>query len=515
MKPSRSAALLCLFAATKSLAQSGAVSRAAATITEADVRQRIELIAHDSMGGRDTPSPGLDKTAAWIAGEFKRMGLTPAGDGGGFIQRYPVTIAPPDPDSTFMEFKSSNGPSFKVKAGEGLAFIPSFGSPPKSLVTLPMMLLGGTVDSAQLASAEVQDQLVVWVADWSKGQPEGGQDVVRSLFTRGARGIVVLVNNDTVMESAGAGGTEPIVTRGAPRATTAVASRGRVLALVSERVVVQAVPEAAEQFAALRAAPSLVTQPLAEWRATAIAKIGEPKAAPAPNVVGILEGSDPVLKREHVVISAHMDHVGSRCRGLSAADRICNGADDDGSGTAGVVELAEAFAHKGAQPKRSIVFLAVSGEERGLWGSDHFTARPPVELKSIVANLNIDMIGRNWNDTIAAIGKQHSDLGGLADQVAARNKELGLTVVDDPWPEENLYGRSDHYNFARRGIPVLFFTSGLHEDYHAVTDTPDKIDAEKEARVLRLIFYLGQEIANRVERPKWTPDSYKKIVGAR
>jgi Zn-dependent M28 family amino/carboxypeptidase len=208
-----------------------------------------------------------------------------------------------------------------------------------------------------------------------------------------------------------------------------------------------------------------------------------------------------------------MDHVGSRCRGVSAADAICNGADDDASGTAGVVELAEALALPGARPKRSVIFLTVSAEERGLWGSRAFAQNPPVDIESIVANFNMDMIGRNWPDTIVAIGKSHSDLGRTVDDVAAAHPELGLKVVDDLWPAENLYGRSDHFSFARRGVPVLFFTSGLHADYHAVTDSPEKIDAEKEARILRLVFHLTQEIGNRAERPKWKKESYDAVVG--
>jgi Zn-dependent M28 family amino/carboxypeptidase len=229
----------------------------------------------------------------------------------------------------------------------------------------------------------------------------------------------------------------------------------------------------------------------------------------APNTVGILEGSDPVLKREYVVYSAHMDHIGITPGRL---DSINNGADDDASGTTGVIELAEAFSRPGARPHRSLIFLTVSGEEKGLWGSDYFAAHPPVPIDRIVANINMDMIGRNWPDTIVAIGKEHSDLGATLDRVNARHPELGMTAIDDRWPQERFYFRSDHYNFARRGVPILFFFNGVHPDYHEVTDSPDKINSEKEARILKLVFYLGQEIANAPERPKWKPDSYQEIV---
>ena len=133
-------------------------------------------------------------------------------------------------------------------------------------------------------------------------------------------------------------------------------------------------------------------------------------------------------------------------------------------------------------------------------------------IRQIVANVNIDMIGRNWPDTIVAIGKEHSNLGATLERVNAAHRELGMTAIDDRWPAERFYFRSDHYNFARRGIPILFFFNGVHEDYHEVTDSPEKINSEKEARILKLLFYLGQEIGNAPMRPEWKPESYREIV---
>jgi Zn-dependent M28 family amino/carboxypeptidase len=156
--------------------------------------------------------------------------------------------------------------------------------------------------------------------------------------------------------------------------------------------------------------------------------------------------------------------------------------------------------------------MTVSGEEKGLWGSEYYAEHPTVPLEQIVANINLDMIGRNWKDTIVAIGMEHSDLGKTLERVNRQHPELHMTAIDDRWPEERFYFRSDHYNFARKGIPILFFFNAVHEDYHQASDSPDKIDAEKEARIVKLLFYLGQEIANAPERPKWNPESYKEIV---
>jgi len=122
------------------------------------------------------------------------------------------------------------------------------------------------------------------------------------------------------------------------------------------------------------------------------------------------------------------------------------------------------------------------------------------------------MVGRNWKDTIVVIGKEHSNLGATLNRVARAHPELRMTPIDDIWPQERFYFRSDHYNFARKGIPILFFFNGTHADYHQVGDSPDKIDAEKEARIVKLLFYLGLDVANAAERPKWNPESYKQIV---
>jgi hypothetical protein len=231
----------------------------------------------------------------------------------------------------------------------------------------------------------------------------------------------------------------------------------------------------------------------------------------APNTVGILRGSDPELREEYVVYTAHMDHVGVR-RPDESGDSIYNGADDDASGTATIMEVAEAMASLPTPPRRSVIFVAVSGEERGLWGSEHFVQNAPVAVSSMVANLNADMVGRNWPDTIVAIGKEHSSLGETLEAVNRARPELGMTAIDDIWPDERFYFRSDHYNFARNGVPILFFFNGTHAEYHRPSDEVELIDGEKTARIGRLLFYLGMEVAQAPDAPAWNPDSYERIV---
>lgn len=240
----------------------------------------------------------------------------------------------------------------------------------------------------------------------------------------------------------------------------------------------------------------------------------EPGAPPdsAPNVIALLPGSDPVLSDEYVVISAHFDHVG--VGRPVAGDSIYNGADDNGSGTAALIEVAEAFASLAQRPARSLVFLAVSAEEKGLLGSAYYAANPTVPRDGIVANLNVDMIGGNAPDSIVVIGQEYSSLGPLVREVAERNAEsLGLTVAADLWPEERFFFRSDHYNFARMEIPALFFFAGTHEHYHRPSDEADTVDYDKATRVARLIFRTGHAIAAAAAPPEWTRQGLAEVRG--
>ena len=247
-----------------------------------------------------------------------------------------------------------------------------------------------------------------------------------------------------------------------------------------------------------------------ELRMTIVQRTRELEVS-APNVIAILDGSDPGLRDEYVVFSGHMDHVGMGAPDANG-DSIFNGADDDASSTTAVIEVAEAMSSLSTPPRRSMLFVLVSGEEKGLWGSEWYAENSTVPVESMVANLNTDMVGRNWPDTIVAIGKEHSDLGVTLNTVNEAHPELRMTAIDDIWPEERFYFRSDHFNFAKKGVPVLFFFNGTHDDYHGRDDEPDRIDTEKAARIGQLVFFLGMEIGNRTERPKWNPESYARIV---
>jgi peptidase M28-like protein len=476
------------------------LARAAATITAADVANRIGIIAHDSMQGRDTPSRGLDLTAQYVAGQFRRFGLTPGGEDGGWFQRYAISRRQLDLADSRVVFRA--GAATATAPFDRAAHYSKGEVPEQPLEGPAAVLLGGTLTPDGVATLPLEGKVVVYAPNPADENVNGVQ-VERAIRLRGPKAVVLVSPLDSAAFAAR-------VPRAAP------ARSGVELKLVSppfvevtESVLPNVLRAAGIDLRATRASRRPVLRELPGLSVRLELKDSVLSRLTAPNTVGILEGSDPVLKREYVVYSAHMDHIGIT---PGQPDSINNGADDDASGTAGVIELAEAFSRPGARPKRSMVFLTVSGEEKGLWGSRYFSEHPTVPLDRIVANINIDMIGRNWADTIVAIGKEHSDLGATLERVNAAHPELRMTAIDDRWPEERFYFRSDHYNFARKGVPILFFFNGVHPDYHEPSDSPEKIDAEKESRILKLLFHLGQEIGNAAARPQWKPESRAEIV---
>ena len=491
-------------------AQAPAVTRAAGSITEADVRARIGIIAHDSMGGRDTPSPGLTRTADYIAREFKRLGLKPGGDAGSYLMKYPIQQRRLLAAESFVTFAGRDGAAVKLSFARDAALAGR--ALPVAEGRALLTLVGGAGRLDSLPAADLRGRLLLFVTDWNQADAFARlQQISRAASRAGALGVAAVVNSDSLFTARyGSAGDRLFEVAGGDRI-------GFFSIAVRESAIAAQAPGATAQFAALREAAAVSAQSSPDFEGVISLRDTVVTEVFAPNVVGILEGSDPVLKHEYLVYSAHMDHVGTAgqpgagCR-AQGADSICNGADDDASGTAGVLELAEAFAQRGARPKRSVVFLTVSGEEHGLWGSEWFVNHPPVPLPQIVANINADMIGRNWSDTIVAIGKEHSDLGATLTRVNRAHPELRMNAIDDRWPEQNFYARSDHYNFARKGVPILFFFNGVHAEYHRPGDSAEKIDAEKEARIVKLLFFVGQDVANAARRPEWMPMSYKSIV---
>jgi hypothetical protein len=502
-------AAVALLAPGALLAQSSeSVDAAVNSITPEDVAHRIGVIAHDSMRGRTTPSPELDEVAQYIADEFRRFGLAPGGHDGGFIQRYPLRWMQVDSAASLVAVE--DGPTWRL--GTDVARFD--GSTTAEGMTSSVVVLAGTEGGPDAVQQQpLEGAIVIWVVPASGI----GREFYRMLSTAASMdpAALILVTNQSGPR------WRARLRRGFGTELRLGWSQesGPPMLMVKDETIAPTLGHHGFDLAAARTESGTALDATALETMRLTVKLPERVVEElwAPNTVGILEGSDPAIKDEYIVFSAHMDHVGqSGQQGAACSpvegDDICNGADDDASGTIAVVELAEAFARLEPRPKRSMIFVTVSGEEKGMWGSDYFTSHPPVPIEQMVANLNADMVGRNWTDTIAAIGLHHSDLGTTLFRVAGEHPELNMTPVDDQWPEENFYRRSDHYNFAEKGVPILFFFNGTHPDYHRPSDGPEKIDAEKESRIAKLMFYLGLEIANAPERPRWDPESYAEIV---
>ena len=476
------------------------LARAAATITEGDVMRRIEVIAADSMLGRATPSPGLERTAEYVASEFQQAGLRPAGDEGGYLQRFAVTRWTIDTGRSVIEL-AAGGRRAVARLGTDARYV---------LGTIPSGPIGGSVvllanpDTSTTGVADIKDQIVLLWIDFSKPVPAAMNQEIVNLARAGPKAVLVLSNRDSTTFA------QRLATAARPRLSRDQGSdEGAPVVELHQRALGPVLAAAGIDPAQLRRLEREYRRPLPGLSIELRLARKVLAQARVPNVAGILEGSDPRLRREYVIYSAHIDHIG-----LSPGrrDSVNNGADDNASGVAGLLELVEAFSQAGARPKRSLLFLAPSAEEDGLLGSAHFTEHPPVPLDQIVANLNLDLVGRNWRDSVIAVGLEHSDLGATLGRVVQAHPELEMTPIRDRWPEERIFYRSDHYNFARKGVPILFFTSGIHADYHQPSDESPRIDGEKEARLVRLLFYLGTTVANAGSRPQWTPASYHQIV---
>ena len=452
-----------------------------AVITPARLRRHVDIIADDSMQGRATPGPGLERAAGYVAGEFARLRLSPPIEDG-YMQRWGVSRWTTDTARSRVELA---GGDWRVSARPGVDVRYVSGTVGGEAISGETVLLDGSLTPATADDPRLRGRVVLLPVDYTRPLAADLQARVDQLARR-AVAVIIVSNRDSAAFAARLGSAAE------PRLSPdfRMADDGAPVLEVHRRALGGR-------------DPATVT------RATIRLERRYRSRDTVPNLVGVLQGTDLVLRREYVVISAHVDGVGIRS---GAADSVNNGADDNASGVAALLAIAEAFAEPAARPKRSLLFLVPGGEEPGLWGSDYFVRHPTVPLARIVANLNMDLIGRNWTDSVIVVGPELSDLGATLARVQAAHPELRMAAIADRWPEERIFYRSDHYHFARRGVPILFFTSGTHPDYHQPTDSPDRVDVEKASRIARLLYQVAAAVAGAPSRPRWTPESYRRIV---
>lgn len=473
----------------------------AKTITTADLKKHLNIIAGAEMEGRDTPSPGLEKAAEYIESRFWSFGVKP-GNNGSYRQYYD------------LEKDSASTLSLHIAGTDltpGKDFSPWLQMPQNAdLDFSEYIFVGyGIVDESRddYKDADVNGKLVVLL----NGQPEGfttnkprrqspafTANKIANAKNKGAAAVLIIseeLPSQQMLNNA---------YRPRPNAAAQQENSAIPVFYINDNIVSKT-GKNIKQIKELIG--SRIIDPVVTPVRTAIRYASGKKIATVSNVVGIVEGSDK--KDECLFITAHYDHVGIDNKG-----NIYYGADDDGSGTVAVIDMAEAFAKakkEGKGPRRTVVFMLVSGEEKGLWGSEHYAENPVYPLEKTTANLNIDMIGRIDTERMLAdtlnyvyvVGhnKLSTDLPKINEEMNNKYTKLVLDYkFDDPNDPNRIYYRSDHYNFAKKGVPVLFFYDGmLKADYHKPTDTVDKINFPLLAKRAQMIFYTAWEMANRNE----------------
>jgi len=513
-----------------------------ATVQAEDLQKWLSYLASDELEGRATFSEGLGLAAAYLAEQLRSWGVKPGGDNGSYFQRVRVLGVKSANRSTLAV--EVNGQTRVFKDGEGITFPKNVGG--KRSFTVDQVEFLGYGLAAPLANhndyvgKEVKGKAVVYLgASGPKGlgpqfrRALGGRaryatdqkQAVASIGVSGG-GFGRRPGGDGAAPagSGGRGGIEPADFTTAqrldhPLPPSVTAQDGFFEFLFSNAEVKYA--ELKEKAAKQEPLPSFTLKGV-KLTFNLDADYQVVRTQFTRNVIGVIEGTDPKLKDTYVTFGAHYDHQGyaegevaqgvrqganaiGRVKEGAVEDRIWNGADDDGSGTATLLGVAKAFA-SGPKPKRSLMFLWFSAEERGLLGSRFHADYPTAPVDKIVANLNMDMVGRNRDDkleeanTVYLVGSDRisTELHNLTVEAnAGLAKPLKLDFeLNDPTDPEQVYYRSDHYSYAAKGIPIVFFTTGLHPDYHHNTDSVEKINFEKMARVGQLVYEAGRRVAN-------------------
>lgn len=445
------------------------------TINPIDAKTWLTYLAGPETQGRGTGQIGFQKAADFMAARFKEFGIKPAGKNGSYFQGVPFQRAIAKAGTSFFQVGGT-----KIEAGKGLAFTRPTGSGEAEGDVVFVSVKG----DGELADPTVlKDKFVVLIDGAAVRAKLRGQ-----IFDQDARLVRIVDKIENTSENVRRKSDNPPPAGPGRTLSTAIIARDRLAGLA-------------------KACGIDLTKLKVDGETGAVAAAGTGKAKlvadvvwedyDVPNVVGIIEGSDPNLRAEYVGLGAHLDHLGVS-NGV-----VYPGADDDGSGSTSLLLAARALAKSPVKPKRSIILMAFCGEEMGLIGSGYYVNNPLFPLDKMSCELQMDMVGRNEEsqnekasdniDTIHLVGSQRISKE-LHDAVLAANSHVGFKFEYD---EEDVYTRSDHYQFASKGIPIAFLFDGFHPDYHQPTDTVEKINFDKIANAARLFYLVAMDAATR------------------
>lgn len=486
-------------------------------------RSHVEFLASDLMEGRDAGTRGYDLAASYVASQFSGLGLRPGGTDGGWYQQVPFVEAMRSAASV-----SIGGTGFDVEKDVAVGASPAGTS---QTLTARAVFAGYGVDAADYRGIDARGKYVAVLSGFPKGMPSEAGAHLNSVKARlaqqqGALGVITI---RTLAEQKRRGFDYSL--KGSREPSIAWADdQGRGFAL-APGIRVGATFDTAAAEALFAGAGRTLADVLAE----ADKQGGKPKGFAlkpevsisrqsthrrftSPNVLGVIPGSDPALKDEYVLLMAHLDHEGTDPK-LPGEDKIYNGAMDNATGIATMLEVARAFTEGGAKPKRPILLAAVTAEEDGLLGAEYLAKHPLPGGGKVVGVVNLDMPVLLYDFTdVIAFGANHSTLGPTVKAAAA---QAGVALAEDPLPQEGLFTRSDHYKFVREGVPSVFlmtgfgnggdkqFTQFLSTHYHKVTDEVKlPIDWRAGAKFARINYLITKEIADAPQAPKWNADSF-------
>jgi hypothetical protein len=515
-----------------------AVERALAGVRPAAIRAHMTFLADDALEGRATGSRGYDLAARYVAAQLASYGLEPGGTQGTYLQSVPLRSGTVNSAESSMTLQDRGGP-VALDPQSHYLLLPIFTDPEASVSASVVFVGHGTTAPEQkyddYARIDARGKVVVILS----GAPSSFPTAVRAHYSSSlekarnaaAHGAVGIITVRSEYDEGAYSFAQNVRDARSPR-LRAIGANGSPIDVFSELKAAALMSPAGATRLFLGSGRTF-DQVLADAKQNKLRSFAFPSRVSirtkttyadltSPNVVGVLRGSDPLLRNEYLVYTGHLDHLG---KGQQVdGDAIYNGALDNASGVAALLEVARTFSRLETAPKRSVMFLFVTAEEKGLLGSSYFANYPTVPIDNIVANFNADGIFMLWPVAdIVALGDEHSSLGAVARRAASH---LSLQVSPDPMPAEVFFVRSDQYSFVRRGVPAIFMSPGpksadpafnpekivsdwMSRVYHTTRDDMSQnFDFNSGAKMVRAQFLMGYIVANSTERPRWNEGDF-------